>query len=160
MPTCPAPGVLTRGFRLPAAEAVLYGEEQLFPRPALPRRPRGRRAVDAFVSGLRDLKQGDYVVHDDHGIEYYETPPNRWGISMGGIWIRHNADYPGARRLMDEYQARRARDARALYEDRKSRGEAEGFLEVLRRRPIQVLAYLALAAGVLALFFLPVWLLI
>ncbi len=60
-------GELARGFRLPAAGVVLFGERQLFPRlPVEPRRPRPR--YGPFLSGLRDLRVGDYVVHTDHGI--------------------------------------------------------------------------------------------
>lgn len=95
-----------------------------------------------------------------HGIEYYETPPNRWWISMGGIWIRHDADYPRARDLMDEYQAARFKKARAEYAERQRRGEADTFGAVLRKRPLQVLAYLGISAGILVLMLLPVWLLI
>jgi len=58
------PGLLWR--RLPAAGAVLYAEDQLFPRRS-PRRP-ARDRLSAFFSGLRDLKVGDFVVHVDHGI--------------------------------------------------------------------------------------------
>ncbi len=60
-------GELTRGFRLPLAGAVLYGERQLFPRVA-PARPRPKSPFGPFMSGLRDLKVGDFVVHRDHGI--------------------------------------------------------------------------------------------
>ncbi len=61
------PGDLERGFRLPAARAVLFGEAQLLARAApLARAKKGLRA--AFLGGLRDLKIGDYVVHGDHGI--------------------------------------------------------------------------------------------
>ena len=63
-------GELTRGFRLPPAGVVVFGEPQL-----LPRRPAGGAAqrrkgprFGAFLAGLRDLKVGDYVVHVDHGI--------------------------------------------------------------------------------------------
>ena len=60
-------GELARGFRLPAAGVVVFGETQLLARAAAPsRRPRGR--FGPFLSGLRDLKIGDYVVHGDHGI--------------------------------------------------------------------------------------------
>ncbi|MCB1008255.1 MAG: hypothetical protein KDB94_05090, partial [Acidobacteria bacterium] len=60
-------GELERGFRLPAAGAVVFGEAQLLARAApLARARRGLRA--AFLGGLRDLKVGDYVVHGDHGI--------------------------------------------------------------------------------------------
>lgn len=60
-------GGLTRGFRLPAAELVVYGEPQLFARVSPRPRQAGSKA-GAFVSGLRDLKVGDFVVHSDHGI--------------------------------------------------------------------------------------------
>jgi transcription-repair coupling factor (superfamily II helicase) len=60
-------GELGRGFRLPVAGAVVYGEQQLLPQAKLQRRP-GRSRFGPFLSGLRDLKVGDFVVHVDHGI--------------------------------------------------------------------------------------------
>ncbi|MDX1997940.1 MAG: transcription-repair coupling factor [Thermoanaerobaculia bacterium] len=62
-------GELARGFRLPSAGLAIYGEPQLLPRGGPERRParRGGR-FGPFVSGLRDLKVGDYVVHADHGV--------------------------------------------------------------------------------------------
>ncbi len=60
-------GELGRGFRLPPAGVVVYGEQQLLPQAKLQRRP-GRARFGPFLSGLRDLKVGDYVVHVDHGI--------------------------------------------------------------------------------------------
>ncbi len=60
-------GELERGFRLPSAGVVVFGETQLLPRPAA-RSKRGRSRYGPFVATLRDLKVGDYVVHADHGI--------------------------------------------------------------------------------------------
>ena len=60
-------GELRRGFRLPAAGVVVFGERQLFPR-VTSRRPRARRRFGPFVSDLRDLRLGDFIVHADHGI--------------------------------------------------------------------------------------------
>jgi len=60
-------GDLTRGFRLPAAGLTLFTEAQIFPRRRRGARRKGPR-YGPFVSGLRDLKVGDYVVHLDHGI--------------------------------------------------------------------------------------------
>ncbi len=57
-------GELSRGFRLPMAGVVLYGENQLFAEPTTNR----RRKLGPFLSGIRDLKVGEYVVHEDHGI--------------------------------------------------------------------------------------------
>ncbi len=62
-----ADGELERGFRLPPAGAVVYGEAQLFAPLGAPSRRR-RARYGPFLSGLRDLKVGDYVVHGDHGI--------------------------------------------------------------------------------------------
>ena len=60
-------GDLGRGFRLPPAGVVVYGEQQLLPQAKLQRRtPRSR--FGPFLSSLRDLKVGDFVVHVDHGI--------------------------------------------------------------------------------------------
>src|SRR5436305_13130706 len=60
-------GELARGFRLPPAGVVVYGEQQLLAQAKLQRRP-SRSRFGPFLSGLRDLKVGDYVVHVDHGI--------------------------------------------------------------------------------------------
>ena len=46
---------------------VVYGEQQLLPQAKLQRRPAQSR-FGPFLSGLRDLKVGDFVVHVDHGI--------------------------------------------------------------------------------------------
>jgi len=66
-------GELARGFRLPAAGVSVYGELQLLPRakPQAVRAARRRPRYGPFVSSLRDLKVGDYVVHADHGIGQY-----------------------------------------------------------------------------------------
>jgi transcription-repair coupling factor (superfamily II helicase) len=63
-------GELRRGFRLPPAGVVVFGERQLFPR-VTPGRPRARRRYGPFVSDLRDLRLGDFIVHADHGIGQY-----------------------------------------------------------------------------------------
>jgi transcription-repair coupling factor (superfamily II helicase) len=60
-------GELGRGFRLPAAGVAVYGEQQLLPQARAQRRA-ARTRYGPFVSSLRDLRVGDYVVHADHGI--------------------------------------------------------------------------------------------
>jgi transcription-repair coupling factor (superfamily II helicase) len=59
-------GGLSRGFRLPDAGLQIYAEADVFEEE---RRAQVRRsATKAFLSDLRDLKVGDFVVHVDHGI--------------------------------------------------------------------------------------------
>ena len=62
-----ATGSLSRGFRLPDAALQIYAETDVFEeeRRAAERR---RSATKAFLSDLRDLKVGDFIVHVDHGI--------------------------------------------------------------------------------------------
>ncbi len=63
-----ASGDLQRGFHLPAAGVTVFGERQLLRKSPLVRRAAKRPRYGPFLSSLRDLKIGDYVVHTDHGI--------------------------------------------------------------------------------------------
>ncbi len=84
-----------------------------------------------------------------HGIDYYETPPNRWGISMGGIWLSDGDDYPRARELLDAYQADRRERARLAEAERRAEGTQETFASILRREPLRVILYVAIVAVLL-----------
>lgn len=72
---------------------------------------------------------------EQRGFEVYETPPNRWGISAGGIWLRDDERLAEARALLEDYQARRQARARAE--------PPPPF------RPLRALFYLAIVALVL-----------
>ncbi|MBV9496350.1 MAG: transcription-repair coupling factor [Acidobacteria bacterium] len=62
-------GSLARGFRFDEVGLVVYSEWDLFEPPTSTRvGGRTRKATDAFITDLRDLKSGDYIVHVDHGV--------------------------------------------------------------------------------------------
>jgi transcription-repair coupling factor (superfamily II helicase) len=61
------PGPISAGFRLRESRRVLYSEEQIFGPERTTAAPR-RRASEAFLSDLRDLKPGDFVVHVAYGV--------------------------------------------------------------------------------------------
>jgi transcription-repair coupling factor (superfamily II helicase) len=62
-------GNLARGFRFDEVGIVAYSEWDLFEPPTSTRvGGRARKATDAFITDLRDLKSGDYIVHVDHGV--------------------------------------------------------------------------------------------
>ncbi|HEX7086893.1 MAG TPA: CarD family transcriptional regulator, partial [Vicinamibacterales bacterium] len=61
-------GRLSRGFRLADGGLAIYAETDLFEEERRAPETRKRQANRAFLSDLRDLKVGDYVVHVDHGI--------------------------------------------------------------------------------------------
>ncbi len=63
-------GRLRHGFEFPEAGFTLLTETEIFGREKKRgKRPAGRRG--AFLSDFRDLKEGDWVVHVDHGIATY-----------------------------------------------------------------------------------------
>ncbi len=73
-------GDLSGGFEIPALGLTVFTEIDVFgenlQREAAKPNPKSqiasRKALGAFISDFRDLKQGDYVVHVDHGIGRFE----------------------------------------------------------------------------------------
>jgi transcription-repair coupling factor (superfamily II helicase) len=71
-----AVGDISGGFEFPSAGLVVYSESDIFGEtaadvPVARSRPR-RSNLGAFISDFRDLKEGDYVVHVDHGIGRFD----------------------------------------------------------------------------------------
>lgn len=96
---------------------------------------------------------------DAHGIAFYETRPGAWGISAGGIFVADEA-IAEARRLMADYQSRRATRVRAEQAAEREAGTAETFADRLRAEPARVaLHLLAAVLVILMLVVLPVLLL-
>ncbi len=63
-------GVLSAGFRIESLDLTVITEAEIFGARALPRRrPRPKEALP-FTS-FEDLREGDYVVHVEHGIAQY-----------------------------------------------------------------------------------------
>ncbi|MFA5515825.1 MAG: transcription-repair coupling factor [Desulfuromonadales bacterium] len=63
-------GDLSAGFRLPDEKLAVVTEEEIFGR-RVRRRGLGEARARALLSSLAELKNGDYVVHADHGIAFY-----------------------------------------------------------------------------------------
>jgi transcription-repair coupling factor (superfamily II helicase) len=61
-------GNLGRGFDFEELGVTAYSEWDLFEPPTSTRVGGRKRKSDAFLSDLRDLKAGDYIVHIDHGV--------------------------------------------------------------------------------------------
>ncbi|MHB0980436.1 MAG: transcription-repair coupling factor [Thermoleophilia bacterium] len=70
-----------RHFVLPDVGLALLTDTQLFPRrrkAAGPRRP----SVGTALSSFRDLRKGDYVVHEDHGVGRFEGISTRTVVGI------------------------------------------------------------------------------
>ncbi len=65
------PADISCGFRLREPRLSLYSESEIFGEER-PVRVSRRRAAEAFLSDLRDLKLGDAVVHRDYGIGLFK----------------------------------------------------------------------------------------
>lgn len=96
---------------------------------------------------------------DANGIAFYETTPGPWNISVGGIWVKQDADVAEAKRLMADYQRQRAARARADHAAAVRDGTAETFRSQLRAEPARVVLAMLGILLALALVALPVILL-
>jgi hypothetical protein len=86
-----------------------------------------------------------------HEIAFYETSAGNWGISMPGLWLHNDADYPQARALLDDYQEQRRQRMRAQYHADKAAGTADTMFTLLRREPAKVIAYAFIIVAVAAI---------
>jgi len=94
------------------------------------------------------------ALFEQHEVRYYETPPSRWGISMGGFWAHDDDEAERARALLKQYQAERLQNQKEAFEARQERGET-GFWYHFRQRPVSVLAAILAIAVILGLTVLP-----
>jgi len=61
-------GALSRGFEVPEAGLVVLADGDVFPEEVHLHARGRRRGLRSFLSDFRDLKVGDLVVHEEHGI--------------------------------------------------------------------------------------------
>jgi hypothetical protein len=107
-----------------------------------------RHVPDDEAEDLRELLE-------ERQIEFYETKPSRWGVSAGGIWIKHGQDVEQARRLMEEYQLRRLTSARAEFDTAKREGTAKTLWDSVRENPLPAIGLLIGIAFLVAVMALP-----
>lgn len=92
-----------------------------------------------------DEADGVREVLEENGIEFYETPASRWGISMEAIWLKDEVELERSRGLIDSYQQERLLWVREEYERLKEEGKAETFMDRINNHPILFLIYLGMA---------------
>ena len=74
-------GKITEGFSYPALRLVVVSEEEIFGKKKK-RRKKARAREGYFLKSFGELKEGDYVVHVDHGIGIYRELKR---LSIGSI---------------------------------------------------------------------------
>jgi transcription-repair coupling factor (superfamily II helicase) len=89
-------GPLSHGFALPVDRLVLLSEEDIFGERRHRRRTRPRPVAD-YLTGLGQLKPGDYVVHVDHGVGIYQGLRHLSVAGTEGDYL--HLEYAGGDRL-------------------------------------------------------------
>ncbi|MCK4623451.1 MAG: transcription-repair coupling factor [Desulfuromonadales bacterium] len=72
-PGCPqlCVGELSSGFSLPEEKLLLISEEEIFGKRSHRQRKTGQQRARKLMSSLAELRDGDFIVHTDHGIGKY-----------------------------------------------------------------------------------------
>ena len=107
-----------------------------------------RHVPDDEADEIRELFEA-------HDVRYYETPPSRWGISMGGFWVHDNDEARRARALLATYQQERWQRQRDVYEQDLAAGRIGGFWHRLRQKPVTIVAACLAMLVILALTVAP-----
>jgi hypothetical protein len=111
-----------------------------------------RDVPDDEVDDVRELLE-------QHEVPYFETPPSRFGISAGALWLRDDGSRDEAFALLDGYQRQRRERAREAMAAERQEGRAATFWTFLRHDPLRVIATLLAIVLLVALCALPYFLL-
>lgn len=99
-----------------------------------------------LLLNLRDVPDDEALevrlLLEQDSIAFYETEPNRWGISAGAIWVKEDSDVARAEELMASYQLERQSRAQQEFEIAKRDGTAETFWSQMRSEPLRLLMIL------------------
>ncbi|SFE90610.1 DUF6164 family protein [Nitrosomonas sp. Nm166] len=87
----------------------------------------------------------------DHEIDFYETSPGNWGVSMPAIWLKDEHQFQKARALLDAYQNERVIRVREEYVRLKQEGKNTTFLGTIKQNPVSFIVHLVLTILVLYL---------
>ena len=90
-----------------------------------------------------------------NGIEFYETPAGKWGISSQGIWLRDGDELPKAKSLVEMYQKERFVSRRQEFESLKKQGKSKTIVHAIAENPLRFVFYLVVIGIVLYLSIVP-----
>lgn len=102
--------------------------------------------MTARLFSLRDVPEDEAAevrtLLAEHGFDFYETAGGNWGISAPALWLRDESRLAEARRVLDDYQAKRRERVRAEYNSLRQAGSQRTVLDVVRENPVRFIAYL------------------
>lgn len=80
---------------------------------------------------------------ENNNIEFYETPSDRWGVSMPAIWLKEATHFERAGSIIETYQSVRAEQARNRYEQSVRDGSQPTFFDLLINNPVRTFVFIA-----------------
>lgn len=92
---------------------------------------------------------------NEHKIEFYETPPSIWGVSMEAIWLRDEEQLTAARQLLHEYQIALQQRVRQEYEEQRQAGSSPTLWSKIKEDPLQFIVFSVIIALILYLSIKP-----
>lgn len=93
-----------------------------------------------------------------NGIDFYETEPNRWGISAGGFWTRDDAAVERARAVLSSYQIERQLRAREEWQQAQREGRVPNLWQAFQLEPLRMTLVVIAVLTILAVTaYLPYW---
>lgn len=91
----------------------------------------------------------------ENKIDFYESPPGNWQISVHGLWVKDDAQYDRAKQLIDDYQLERSQRVRQELQQKKENGELETFFQSVINKPVQFIALLIIILFILYISLMP-----
>ncbi len=79
-----------------------------------------------------------------HDIDFYETEPGNWGISMPAIWLRDADQLERAKQLLITYQQERSAMARQQHDLLKQSGQHPSMMDRFFENPARFVFYIVL----------------
>ena len=70
-------GTLSHGVQIPSEKLVFIAEQELFPQRSKREGARAKRSLKQLMSSLAQLREGDFIVHQDYGIGRYRGLTHR-----------------------------------------------------------------------------------
>jgi len=90
-------GELSGGFSLPEEQLLVISEEEIFGQRSHRRKSSGQQRARQLMSSLDELKEGDFIVHTDHGIGKYLGLTHLQTGSVAGDYL--HLQYAGGDKL-------------------------------------------------------------
>lgn len=104
------------------------------------------------LSGVSDDETNDVrELLTNNAIDFYETSPGNWGVSMPAIWLSDDHQFEQAKALLDAYQSERTVRMREEYARLKREGKNKTFADAVMQNPVRFTIHLALALLVIYL---------